>query len=86
MILNPTKEIIRKYTKKLINSCTQSPNKEIKNPTTTRNKKKQRKFKQLETRKNKENSISTINQHKNQKNMKSKIKLTTLQKLDNISK
>ena len=44
MILNPTKEIIRKYTKKLINSCTQSPNKEIKNPTTTRNKKKQRKF------------------------------------------
>ena len=44
MILNPTKEIIRKYTKKLINSCTQSPNKDIKNPTTTRNKKKQRKF------------------------------------------
>ena len=44
MILNPTKEIIRKYTKKLINSCIQSPNKDIKNPTTTRNKKKQRKF------------------------------------------
>ena len=44
MILNPTKEIIRKYTKKLIDSCTQSPNKDIKNPTTTRNKKKQRKF------------------------------------------
>ena len=44
MILNPTKEIIRKYTKKLIDSCTQSPNKNVKNPTTTRNKKKQRKF------------------------------------------
>lgn len=44
MILNPTKEIIRNYTKKLIDSCTQSPNKGIKNPTTTRNKKKQRKF------------------------------------------
>ena len=44
MILNPTKEIMRKYTKKLIDSCTQSPNKDIKNPTTTRNKKKQRKF------------------------------------------
>ena len=27
MILNPTKEIIREYTKKLIDSCTQSPNK-----------------------------------------------------------
>ena len=44
MILNPTKEIIRKYTKKLIKSCMQSPNKDIKNPTTPRNKKKQRKF------------------------------------------
>ena len=44
MILNPTKEIMRKYTKKLIDSCTQSPNKDIKNPTTARNKKKQRKF------------------------------------------
>lgn len=44
MILNPTKEIIRKYSKKLIDSCTQSPNKNVKNPTTTRNKKKQRKF------------------------------------------
>ena len=44
MILNPTKEIIRNYTKKLIDSCTQSPNKGIKNPTRTRNKKKQRKF------------------------------------------
>ncbi|WP_296882482.1 hypothetical protein [uncultured Methanobrevibacter sp.] len=44
MILNPTKDIIRKYTKKLIDSCTQSPNKNVKNPTTTRNKKKQRKF------------------------------------------
>ena len=44
MILNPTKEIIIKYTKKLIDSCTQSPNKNVKNPTTTRNKKKQRKF------------------------------------------
>ena len=44
MILNPTKEIIRRYTKKLIESCTQSPNKDIKNPTTSRNKKKQRKF------------------------------------------
>ena len=44
MILNPTKEIIRKYTKKLIDSCTQSPNKNVKNPTTIRNKKKQRKF------------------------------------------
>ena len=33
MILNPIKEIIKTYTKKLITSCTKSPNKNIKNPT-----------------------------------------------------
>lgn len=44
MILNPIKEIIKTYTKKLITSCTKSPNKNIKNPTTPRKHKKQRKF------------------------------------------
>ena len=67
MILNPTKEIIRKYTKKLIDSA--------QNHQTRKSKIQQR----PETRKNKENSTSTTNQHKNQeKHMKSKIKLTTL--------
>ena len=44
MILNPTKEIIRKYTRKLIDSCTKSPNKNMKKPSTLRKPKKQRKF------------------------------------------
>ena len=44
MILNPTPETIRTYTKKLITSCTKSPNKCTKKQTTKRNPKKQRKF------------------------------------------
>ena len=44
MILNPTPETIRTYTKKLITSCTKSPNKSTKKQTTKRNPKKQRKF------------------------------------------
>ena len=44
MLLNPDKKIIRKYMKKLIDSCTQSPNKDIKHKSTTRNNKKARKF------------------------------------------
>ena len=44
MILNPTPEIIRTYTKNLIISCTKSPNKSTKKQTTKRNPKKQRKF------------------------------------------
>ena len=44
MILNPLPEIIRDYTKKLIASCTKSPNKYQKKQTTKRNPKKQRKF------------------------------------------
>ncbi len=44
MVLNPTKEIIRTYTKKLIKSCTKSPNKNTKKPSIPRNHKKQRKF------------------------------------------
>ena len=44
MILNPIKEVIMTYTKKLIESCTKSPNQKIKKPTTPRKHKKQRKF------------------------------------------
>ena len=44
MLLNPDKKIIKKYMKKLIDSCTQSPNKDIKHKSTTRNNKKARKF------------------------------------------
>lgn len=44
MILNPIHETIRTYTKKLITSCTKSPNKSTKKQTTKRNPKKQRKF------------------------------------------
>lgn len=44
MILNPVSEIIIDYTKKLIASCTRSPNKYQKKQTTKRNPKKQRKF------------------------------------------
>ena len=44
MLLNPDKATIRKYMKKLINSCTKSPNKDTKHTSTPRNNKKARKF------------------------------------------
>ena len=60
MILNPTPETIRTYTKKLITSCTKSPNKCTKNR------------QQKETPKNRENSTRTTGQHNKRKNHEKK--------------
>lgn len=55
MILNPTLETIRTYTKNLITSCMKSPNICTKKQTTKRNPK------------NRENSTWTTGQHKKRK-------------------